>query len=325
MICILSLTAIGVASAQTVDLSYLQSLLNNLSSQVAQVSVGASRVNSVSSFVSTVPGCRGTSGFSSTTGLPCSGNSIPTTATTDRSSVATIVPVVPTPAQPPSSNGVCSGGATMPSGTLGQTIYCNGVRWVSSGNLWHNGNQVGIGTTTPSNYGRLVVDSGNNWVALSGTSLNGWGVMGISLTGQSDGQGVRGIGKTGVYGESRGDDSAGVSGVAAWTRTGKAVKATNWFPDSYGFYQDGAANGLSNKNYFESPVGIGVENPDPVLGHGLDVAGGVKIGGGFDLVGGAARLRYLSTTTATGTPNTRFFVCVDQTGYLSSSVVPCRQ
>jgi hypothetical protein len=50
MICILSLTAIGVASAQTVDLSYLQSLLNNLSSQVAQVSVGASRVNSVNTF-----------------------------------------------------------------------------------------------------------------------------------------------------------------------------------------------------------------------------------------------------------------------------------
>src|ERR1017187_7748351 len=35
-------------------------------------------------------------------------------------------------------------------GTAGNTIYDNGTSWISSGNLFNNGTNVGIGTTSPS-------------------------------------------------------------------------------------------------------------------------------------------------------------------------------
>ncbi|MCR4330072.1 MAG: hypothetical protein NUV65_06030, partial [Candidatus Roizmanbacteria bacterium] len=42
-----------------------------------------------------------------------------------------------------------TGGGSLPSGTNGQTIYNNGGTWATSSNLYHNGTNVGIGTTNP--------------------------------------------------------------------------------------------------------------------------------------------------------------------------------
>lgn len=86
-----------LASAQSIDLSYLQSLLNNLASQVAQV------------------------------------GSVTRVSTTDNSRSGSTVSV---------QGGSCSGGAPMPSGTLGQMIYCNGSRWVAGSGVWTNGQTV---------------------------------------------------------------------------------------------------------------------------------------------------------------------------------------
>jgi len=41
-------------------------------------------------------------------------------------------------------------GATLPAGTSNQTLRHNGATWASDSNLFNNGTNVGIGTTTPS-------------------------------------------------------------------------------------------------------------------------------------------------------------------------------
>ena len=47
------------------------------------------------------------------------------------------------------------GGGVLPTGTSGQTLRHNGTTWVANSNLFHDGTDVGIGTTTPN--GKLHV------------------------------------------------------------------------------------------------------------------------------------------------------------------------
>ncbi len=41
-------------------------------------------------------------------------------------------------------------GGTLPTGAWGQTLYSNGVGWLATSNLYNNGTNVGIGTTSPA-------------------------------------------------------------------------------------------------------------------------------------------------------------------------------
>ena len=48
-------------------------------------------------------------------------------------------------------NGISlTGGGSLPSGTAGQTIYNNASTWAATSNLYNNGTNVGIGTTSPA-------------------------------------------------------------------------------------------------------------------------------------------------------------------------------
>lgn len=55
--------------------------------------------------------------------------------------------------------GNCPGGATMPAGTKGQTIYCDGTRWVAASNLVNDGVSVGLPRLALGGNSPLCIDS----------------------------------------------------------------------------------------------------------------------------------------------------------------------
>ena len=63
-----------------------------------------------------------------------------------------------------------SGGGTLPSGSLGQTIRHNGSDWVSSSFLYNNGDRIGIGTTIPSAELEVMGDNMMNHFKLSAST-----------------------------------------------------------------------------------------------------------------------------------------------------------
>jgi len=63
-----------------------------------------------------------------------------------------------------------SGGGTLPSGSLGQTIRHNGSDWVSSSFLYNDGDRIGIGTTIPSAELEIVGDNMTNHFKLTASS-----------------------------------------------------------------------------------------------------------------------------------------------------------
>lgn len=60
-----------------------------------------------------------------------------------------------------------TGGGTLPTGTLGQTIRHNGSGWIASSLLYNNGDRIGIGTTIPTAELEIVGDNMTNHFKLS--------------------------------------------------------------------------------------------------------------------------------------------------------------
>jgi hypothetical protein len=60
---------------------------------------------------------------------------------------------------------------TLPSGTLGQTLYNNGTTWVATSNLYNNGSAVAIGSTSPNSSAALQVNSTTQGILLPSLTL----------------------------------------------------------------------------------------------------------------------------------------------------------
>lgn len=130
-------------------------------------------------------------------------------------------PIMPLPW--PNPNVGCPGGATMPTGTNGQTIRCDGTWWVADSVILNDGNNVGIGNAPqPPGASRLVVFSPIQGIDSIGRL--------VGIEGASFGEGGRG-----VFGKTYGSSGIGVHGTAP---DGKAVVAES--DSGYGFYQSGA-------------------------------------------------------------------------------------
>lgn len=69
-------------------------------------------------------------------------------------------PIQGSPDPVPGGIVTCAGGATMPTGRTGQTIYCNGSRWTSSSLLMNSGSKIGIGESSPQ--AKLQINDANH-------------------------------------------------------------------------------------------------------------------------------------------------------------------
>lgn len=151
----------------------------------------------------------------------------------------------------------CPGGATMPAGSRWQTIYCNGTRWASSSFLRNYGNAITINEATPTQYPfnnapltsySRPTSEGPEGSAIHGVTNSGIGVSGVALRGGSA-----------LAGVADGDGSR-----AVYAQTGR---------NAYGIYEYSPFG--TGKNYFQSKVGIGTQNPT----ESLDLGGGnIKMG-----------------------------------------------
>ena len=89
------------------------------------------------------------------------------------------------------ANGVATwqtaSGGSLPAGTSGQTLRHDGTNWVANSNIFNNGTNVGIGTTSPAgplevyaaqNIKAINVTDGTSWMALvSDVNYDGWNFM----------------------------------------------------------------------------------------------------------------------------------------------------
>ena len=92
------------------------------------------------------------------------------------------------------ANGVATwqtaSGGSLPAGTSGQTLRHDGTNWVANSNIFNNGTNVGIGTTSPgvkldvlATSGRAVnANDGTSWISLV-PSASTWDFSGLSSPG----------------------------------------------------------------------------------------------------------------------------------------------
>lgn len=189
--------------------------------------------------------------------------------------------VTPTPAPGPTTTTGC-GQTLTPSGTVNQTIRCDGTNWVAAGNLLNDGVDVNIGPTEFSgpNFARLYVNNDNSsrsyYTSIIAAKNAGDSNMGISSS-------VNGVGSIAVFGSNWGYGSVGVEGKVNYgsasstgvlgvidnsNNTNTAVKASAGSSSGYGFYQQGGYA----KNTFEGNLGLGIPTPT----ERLEVRGGIK-------------------------------------------------
>lgn len=75
-----------------------------------------------------------------------------------------------------------TGSGTVPSGSSGQTLRNNGSSWVTASNLYNDGTNVGIGTTSPDNM--LHVSSSSIYpMKVEGTAIGSWAGIQINAAG----------------------------------------------------------------------------------------------------------------------------------------------
>ncbi|MEK7610625.1 MAG: hypothetical protein AAB468_02650 [Patescibacteria group bacterium] len=138
--------------------------------------------------------------------------------------------------------------ASLPSGSLGQTLYHNGSGWRASSNIYHNGNQVGIGTVQPG--GKLEVKGIDGIPAILAN-----GSQAEAIQGQTSGSAtaIIGIGNYNLLSGGTADPNG--TGVMGISPGGIAVKAS--VPgNGIGFYQSGN-NGI---NKFDGRLYLMPEN-----------------------------------------------------------------
>ncbi len=75
-----------------------------------------------------------------------------------------------------------TGSGTVPSGSSGQTLRNNGSSWVTASNLYNDGTNVGIGTTSP-NYKLHVSSSSIYSMRVEGTAIGSWAGIQINAAG----------------------------------------------------------------------------------------------------------------------------------------------
>jgi len=97
------------------------------------------------------------------------------------------------------ANGVATwqtaSGGSLPAGTSGQTLRHNGTTWVANSNIFNNGTNVGIGTTSPASPLEVVSATQNNRV-ISATDGTSW----ISIVSNLGGIGYNNISQAGDIG-----------------------------------------------------------------------------------------------------------------------------
>jgi len=159
----------------------------------------------------------------------------------------------------------------LPVGSAGKTLYHNGSSWLASTNIFNNGGNIGIGTTSPGYPLHIYLNTGAGfsgpiYAANSSTSTNQqmWGIKGrVSSTNTNNpGAGVWGVGSgsTGNSAGVRGETSSATGiGVYGW--------ATNYSGVNYGVYSiTNSSNGyagyfVGGENYFQGNVGMGTTDP----------------------------------------------------------------
>lgn len=209
--------------------------------------------------------------------------------------------------------GIVSGA---PTGTAGQTMYHDGNDWSATSNLYNDGNNIGIGTTTPSSMYNIEVDASGYNIAIHATS----DLVGVhaEATG-GGGTGVYGYASddygTGIYGLASGDNSVGVEGIAnglnsyAGKFTGNVSVSSNLMVDTV------HANSLMGD-------GSGITGIDASQISGLDSSGPVGSSGqtlyhdGNEWIG-ASNLYNDGNSIGIGTttPSSLYNVDIDASGF----------
>lgn len=192
---------------------------------------------------------------------------------------------------------------TITSGTTSQTLYHNGSSWTASSNLFHDGVNVGIGTTSPS--AKLSISGGSDkglTVSSNGTAdnfttriINLSTGTGLAVTSNGSLPGypaipaaIYSVGNTGSNGIFSTAKSAGQHGVYAQGENGanaifgRVFTGTGYsgkFEGGSGVLIDGSTSSLSavttvNVNYSGAQDVIGIQSSSlPQVGYGVGVSG----------------------------------------------------